>query len=142
MCSVNDYQFARSMCRIELLFYAYFNAARVNTWEVRSPGMFSPLQGMRILATVTGVKQRQSEKAGDLFLSYFLPAMRQDERGKKCLGTLRALLLGSNMRGCSADEPIGSEIGRIFARRKLDVLALFETKLSGRGDSKLCVAWG
>lgn len=68
--------------------------------------------------------------------------MRQDESGKKCLGTLRALLLGSNMRGCSADEPIGSEIGRIFARRKLDVLALFETKLSGRGDSKLCVAWG
>ena len=38
------------------------------------------------------------------------------------------------MRGCSTREAKRREIGKIFVRRKLDVLALSETKLKGRGE--------
>lgn len=39
-----------------------------------------------------------------------------------------------NVRGCSTSEGKRSEIGRMFLRRKLDVCALSETKMSGRGE--------
>ena len=38
------------------------------------------------------------------------------------------------MRGCSADEGKREVIGRMFTERKLDVLALSETKMKGKGE--------
>ena len=38
------------------------------------------------------------------------------------------------MRGCGTNEDKRCEIGRMFERRKLDVLALNETKMKGKGD--------
>ena len=39
-----------------------------------------------------------------------------------------------NVRGCSTNEVKKSEIGKMLLRRRLDVCALSETKLKGRGD--------
>ena len=38
------------------------------------------------------------------------------------------------MRGCSKSESKRCEIGDMFQRRRMDVLALNETKLKGRGE--------
>ena len=49
--------------------------------------------------------------------------------------TPRDLRLGSlNVRGCGTDEVKRELIGRMFVRRKLDVLALSETKMKGEGE--------
>ncbi len=46
----------------------------------------------------------------------------------------RTLKIGSlNVRGCSMNEDKREEIGRLFERR-LDVLALSETKMKGKGE--------
>ncbi len=39
-----------------------------------------------------------------------------------------------NVRGCSASESKRMEIGDMFERRRMDLLALNETKLKGRGE--------
>ena len=39
------------------------------------------------------------------------------------------------MRGCSTNEDKRCEIGSLFEDRKLDVLALSETKMKGKGES-------
>ena len=47
----------------------------------------------------------------------------------------RNLRIGSlNVRGCGTDEMKREVIGRMFVRRKLDVLAVNETKMKGRGE--------
>ena len=47
----------------------------------------------------------------------------------------RTLVLGSlNVRGCSTIESKRCEIGCMFRERKLDVLALSETKMKGKGE--------
>ncbi len=40
------------------------------------------------------------------------------------------------MRGCSTNEDKREEIGRLFERRRLDVLALSETKMKGKGETE------
>ena len=40
------------------------------------------------------------------------------------------------MRGCSTCEDKRCEIGRMFVRRKMDVLALCETKMRGKGEAQ------
>ena len=46
-----------------------------------------------------------------------------------------SLRIGSlNVRGCGTDEVKRESIGRMFVRRKLDVLAMNETKMKGRGE--------
>ena len=39
-----------------------------------------------------------------------------------------------NVRGCSTNEVKVGEIGKMFLMRRLDVCALSETKLMGRGE--------
>ena len=39
-----------------------------------------------------------------------------------------------NVRGCSSIESKRSEIGCMFGRRGMDVLALCETKMKGKGE--------
>ena len=47
----------------------------------------------------------------------------------------RTLVGGSlNVRGCSSIESKRCEIGCMFGRRGIDVLALCETKMKGRGE--------
>ena len=47
----------------------------------------------------------------------------------------RTLVLGSlNVRGCSTIETKRCEIGCMFRKRKMDVLALSETKIKGKGE--------
>ena len=47
----------------------------------------------------------------------------------------RTLVLGClNVRGCSTIENKRCEIGCMFEERKMDVLALCETKVKGRGE--------
>ena len=46
------------------------------------------------------------------------------------------------MRGCSSSEAKRREIGEMFVRRKLDVLALSVTKLKGEGESDFGVVSG
>ena len=47
----------------------------------------------------------------------------------------RTLVVGSlNVRGCSSIESKRSEIGCMFGRRGMDVLALCETKMKGKGE--------
>ena len=38
------------------------------------------------------------------------------------------------MRGCSTSEDKRSEIGSMFVKRKMDVCALSETKMKGKGE--------
>ena len=47
----------------------------------------------------------------------------------------RTLVIGAlNVRGCSTSVSKRCEIGDVFQRRKMDVLALSETKLKGKGE--------
>ena len=47
----------------------------------------------------------------------------------------QTLVLGClNVRGCSTMESKRCEIGSMFVRRKMDVLALSETKIKGKED--------
>ena len=47
----------------------------------------------------------------------------------------RILVVGAlNVRGCSTSVSKRCEIGDMFQRRKMDVLALSETKLKGKGE--------
>ena len=62
---------------------------------------------------------------------------RQHERGGVAgkLISPRTLVVGSlNVRGCSSIESKRCEIGCMFGRRGMDVLALFETKMKGKGE--------
>ena len=59
--------------------------------------------------------------------------MRRGASGR--LTSPRTLVLGSlNVRGCSTIESKRCEIGCMFSRRKMDILALCETKMKGRGE--------
>ena len=61
--------------------------------------------------------------------------MRQGVEGEGRISPPRTLVIGSlNVRGCSTSEAKREEIGRMFVRRKLDVLALSETKMKGKGE--------
>ena len=58
--------------------------------------------------------------------------LRQHERGGSCgeINFSRTLVVGSlNVRGCSSIESKRCEIGCMFGRRGMDVLALCETKM-------------
>ena len=62
---------------------------------------------------------------------------RQHERGEVAgrLTSPRTLVVGSlNVRGCSSIESKRCEIGCMFGRRGMDVLALCETKMKGKGE--------
>lgn len=66
----------------------------------------------------------------------------QNRRGGRGVGTCRSSILkiGSlNVRGCSTSMSKRSEIGSMFESRKMDVLALSETKVKGKGE---CVFGG
>ena len=67
---------------------------------------------------------------------YNLP-QRQHERGGVAgrLTSPRTLVVGSlNVRGCSSIESKRCEIGCMFGRRRMDVLAVCETKMKGKGE--------
>ena len=67
---------------------------------------------------------------------YIFP-QRQHERGGVAgrLTSPRTLVVGSlNVRGCSSIESKRCEIGCMFGRRGMDVLALCETKMKGKGE--------
>jgi len=71
---------------------------------------------------------------------YFIPARGQKEKEKKSTAgggnSPCVLKIGSlNVRGCSTDEGKRCEIGSMCERRKLDVLALSETKMKGKGEA-------
>ena len=57
----------------------------------------------------------------------------------KCPRTLRVGSL--NVHGCGAEGKM-EEIGRLFDSRKMDVLALSETKLKGKGEVMSGGVWG
>ena len=60
-----------------------------------------------------------------------------EERGEGRVTSSQALVLGSlNVRGCSTIESKRCEIGRLFVKRKMDVLALSETKMKGKGEAE------
>ncbi len=63
--------------------------------------------------------------------------MRQGTEEEGRLSPSRTLKTGSlNLRGCSTNEDKREEIGRLFERR-LDVLALSEMKMKGKGETEL-----
>ena len=77
----------------------------------------------------------QNNLSGNPLLLYKIP-QRQHERGG-VTGRLASpeLVVGSlNVRGCSAIESKRCEIGCMFGRRGMDVLALCETKMKGKGE--------
>ena len=48
----------------------------------------------------------------------------------------QTLVVGAlNVRGCSTSESKRCKIGDMFKRRKMDVLALSETKMKGKGET-------
>ena len=52
-------------------------------------------------------------------------------------------MIGSlNVRGCSTNEDKREMIGRMFVKRKLDVLALSETKMRGKGEVEFGSVFG
>ena len=60
-----------------------------------------------------------------------------EERGEGRVTSSQALVLGSlNVRGCSTIESKRCEIGSMFVKRKMDVLALSETKMKGKGEAE------
>ena len=60
---------------------------------------------------------------------------RQNEYRVRRAGTSKTLNLGVlNVQGCSTSEEKREEIGNMFRKRKLGVLALSETKMRGKGD--------
>ena len=65
-----------------------------------------------------------------------LPVRPIRERGVGGRGdSPRTLVIGVlNVRGCSTSVSKRCEIGDVFQRRKIDVLALSETKLKGKGE--------
>ena len=75
---------------------------------------------------VRGDKKGRSEGIGGPLLCIFLPKKKQKEK---------TLILGAlNVRGCGTSEVKRSEIGSMFVRRKMDVCALSETKMKGKGE--------
>ena len=69
-------------------------------------------------------------------LLYEFP-QRQHERGGVAgrFTSPRTLVVGSlNVRGCSSIESKRCEIGCMFSRTGMDVLALCETKMKGKGE--------
>ena len=84
---------------------------------------------------VEGDKRGRSGGSRDPPLCIFFPANRQGVEGEGRRSLPRTLVLGSlNVRGCSTDEDKREVIGRMFERRRMDVLALSETKLRGKGE--------
>ena len=66
-----------------------------------------------------------------------LPKKSQGIRGSGGRFPSRTLRIGSlNVRGCGTDVNKREEIGRMFVKRKMDVLALSETKMKGKGESE------
>ena len=60
--------------------------------------------------------------------------MKEGELRRR-LTSPRTLVVGSlNVRGCSSIESKRCEIGCMFGRRGMDVLALCETKMKGKGE--------
>ena len=62
---------------------------------------------------------------------------RQHERGgvARRLSSPRTLIVGSlNVRGCSSIESKRCEIGCMFGRRGMGLLALCEAKMKGKGE--------
>ena len=67
---------------------------------------------------------------------FFFPKKHQSKRGAARWSSPQTLVLGClNVRGCSTLEWKKCEIGSMFVRRKMDVLALSETKVKGRGEA-------
>ena len=69
-------------------------------------------------------------------LSYKIPQRQHERRGVAGrLTSPQTLVVGClNVRGCSTIESKRCEIGCMFGRRGMDVLALCETKMKGKGE--------
>ena len=68
---------------------------------------------------------------------YVLPARHPEQRGEGRFTSPQTLVLGCiNVRGCSTIESKRCEIGSMFVKRKMDVLALCETKMKGKGEAE------
>ena len=65
-----------------------------------------------------------------------MPNRQTREEGVEGRGnSSRTLFIGAlNVRGCSTRESKRCEIGDMFKRRSMDVLALSETKMKGKGE--------
>ena len=67
-------------------------------------------------------------------LKFLLSRNRHGAEGEGMVKRPRTLRLGSlNVRGCGVEGRM-EEIGSMFERRRMDVLALSETKLKGKGE--------
>ena len=69
---------------------------------------------------------------------YYIPARYPERRrGEGRFSSPQTLVLGCiNVRGCSTIESKRCEIGSMFVKRKMDVLALCETKMKGKGEAE------
>ena len=67
---------------------------------------------------------------------YFIPPRCQTKgKGQERVMPPKSLNIGVfNVRGCSTNEVKKSEIGKRFLRWRLDMWALSQTKLKGRGE--------
>ena len=77
----------------------------------------------------------RSEGTGNPLLLYLSPTKSQGIGGSGRIAPTRTLVIGSlNVRGCGTSEEKRGEIGSMFVRRTMDVLALSETKIKGKGE--------
>ena len=77
----------------------------------------------------------RSEGTGNPLLLYLSPTKSQGIGGSGRIAPTRTLGIGSlNVHGCGMSEGKREEIGSMFVRRKMDVLALSETKIKGKGE--------
>ena len=68
-------------------------------------------------------------------LCRFIPVRHQDVGVNRRVTTPRTLRVGPlNMCSCGTDEIKREMIGKMFVSRKLDVLAMSETKMQGKGE--------
>ena len=71
-----------------------------------------------------------------ILLPVYIPKKRIGIRGSGSFPTSTLRFGSFNVRGCGTDESKREETGSMFVRRKMDVLALSETKLRGKGECK------
>ena len=76
----------------------------------------------------------RGEGTGNPLLLYKIPQRQHERRGvARRLTSPRTLVVGClNVHGCSTIESKWCEVGCIFGRRGMDVLALCETKMKGK----------
>ena len=66
-----------------------------------------------------------------------VPVRHSEERGEGRITSSQTLVVGClNVRGCSTIESKRCEIASMFVERKMDILALCETKMKGKGEAE------